>query len=48
MSSQVYIDKVLSGPVKKWIDRGDDFVLEEDKDLGHGTGARGPVQSYKQ
>jgi hypothetical protein len=45
---QHYINDVLSGPVREWIDCGEDFVLEEDKDSGHGTGARGPVQSYKQ
>src|SRR5690242_18318937 len=48
MTGQVYIDKVLSGPVKQWIERGDDFILEEDKDSRHGTEQKGPVKRYKE
>ncbi len=38
MSLQVYRDSILEPHVKPWIKRGDDFVLEEDNDLGHGIG----------
>lgn len=37
MSSEVYLKDILS-VVKGWIDRGDDFVLEEDRDGSHGVG----------
>ena len=40
MTHQVYIDAILDPVVKPWLDRGDDFVLEEDGDSGHGTGKR--------
>ncbi len=36
MSQQVYIDQNLNPVVKLWLDAGQDFVLEEDGDLGHG------------
>ena len=38
MSLQVYRDSILKPHVKPWIKREDDFVLEEDNDLGHGIG----------
>ena len=38
MTHQVYIDSILEPVVKPWLDRDDDFVLEEDGDSGHGTG----------
>lgn len=37
MSGDVYINKILKPIVKPWIDRGDNFILEEDGDLGHGN-----------
>lgn len=37
MTHQVYIDSILEPVVKPWLERGDDFVLEEDGDSGHGT-----------
>ncbi|KAF1957793.1 hypothetical protein CC80DRAFT_534322 [Byssothecium circinans] len=40
MSLKVYRDSILKPIVKPWIDRGDDFLLEEDNDSGHGTGQR--------
>ena len=40
MTHQVYIDAILGPVVKPWLERGDDFVLEEDGDSGHGTGKR--------
>ena len=48
MTHQVYIDSILDPVVKQWLDRGDDFVLEEDGDSGHGTGkTRNKVKSWK-
>jgi hypothetical protein len=39
MSLEVYRDQILEPIVKPWLERGDDFVLEEDNDSGHGGGA---------
>jgi hypothetical protein len=36
MTQKAYIQQILEPIVKPWIDRGDDFVLEEDGDSGHG------------
>ncbi len=36
MSHQVYINQILEPVVKPWLERGADFVLEEDGDTGHG------------
>jgi hypothetical protein len=47
MTGRVYIDLILT-EVKKWIDRGDDFILEEDKDSAHGVGENSAVRAYKQ
>lgn len=38
MGQQVYIDQILEPIVKPWIQVHQDFVLEEDGDLGHGPG----------
>ena len=38
MSLQVYRDQILEPIVKRWLQRGDNFVLEEDNDSGHGGG----------
>lgn len=35
MSHEVYVE-ILEKEVKRWLERGDDFVLEEDGDSGHG------------
>lgn len=40
MSQRVYIDQILGPIVKPWLKAGQDFVLEEDNDSGHGTGKR--------
>ncbi len=37
MSLQVYKDFILGPHVEPWIQRGDNFVLEEDGDSIHGT-----------
>lgn len=48
MTHQVYIDSILEPVVKPWLERGDDFVLEEDGDSGHGTGkTRNIVKKWK-
>ena len=45
MTHKVYIDSILDPVVKPWIERKDDFVLEEDGDSGHRTGkARNAVK----
>ena len=36
MTQQDYITQILEVAVKPWIERGDDFVLEEDGDSSHG------------
>jgi hypothetical protein len=48
MSLQVYRDSILEPIVKPWIQRGDDFVLEEDNNSGHGTGKRNIVRAWKE
>lgn len=32
MTMKAYEEMVLNGPFKEWLDRGDDFILEEDRD----------------
>ena len=51
MSQQVYLDSILNGPVLEWIERGDEFVMEEDGDSGHGGGncaKNNPVRVWKE
>jgi hypothetical protein len=36
MAKQIYLKEILEGTVQKWIERGEDFILEEDRDSGHG------------
>lgn len=38
---EVNINQILKVEVKKWLERCDDFVLEEDGDSGHGGGCGG-------
>jgi hypothetical protein len=45
MSQSVYIDQILEPIVKPWLDRGDKFVLEEDRDSGHGPGKSNIVRT---
>ena len=40
MTLQVYRDLILDPVVKEWLQKKQDFVLEEDRDSGHGTGSR--------
>jgi hypothetical protein len=37
MTKELYLKQILKGTVKKWKEKGEDFVLEEDRDSGHGT-----------
>ncbi|KAF1954894.1 hypothetical protein CC80DRAFT_536656 [Byssothecium circinans] len=48
ISLKVYRDSILKPIVKPWIDRGDDFVLKEDNDSGHGIGQRNIVRTWKE
>ena len=48
MTLQVYRDSILEPIVKPWIATGQNFVLEEDGDSGHGTGKKNIVRTWKQ
>ncbi len=37
MSHRVYIDQILEPIIKPWLENGEQFVLEEDGDSGHGS-----------
>ncbi|KAK6363297.1 hypothetical protein TWF730_011363 [Orbilia blumenaviensis] len=47
MSQAVYIDAILEPIVKPWLEAGQDFVLEEDNDSGHGTGKDSTARRWK-
>jgi len=47
MTLQVYKDSILEPVVKEWLQKKQDFVLEEDRDSGHGTGKQNIVQIWK-
>ena len=47
MTHQKYIE-ILEEHVKPWIQRGDDFVLEEDRDTSHGIGKKNIVKTWKE
>jgi len=40
MNLQIYRDEILEGVVKQWLNAGEQFVMEEDGDSGHGTGQK--------
>ena len=48
MSQQVYIDAILEPVVQSWLNAGQTFVLEEDRDSGHGTSKSNIVRTWKQ
>lgn len=48
MTQQVYIKEILEPYVKKWLDEGYSFVLEEDGDSGHGPSQHNPVRAWKE
>ncbi|KAI9662749.1 MAG: hypothetical protein M1829_006144 [Trizodia sp. TS-e1964] len=48
MSLQVYRDDILKPIVGPWIDRGEDFCLEEDGDSGHGKSKNNIVRKWKE
>ena len=41
MSGEVYIKQTVEPAVEPQVDRGDDFVIEEDRDSRHGSAAKG-------
>lgn len=43
MSLQIYHDVILEGAIRPWLDAGEEFVLEEDGDSGHGTGRKSNI-----
>ena len=49
MTAKYYTDEILNGIVKPWLERGDNFVLEEDHDSSHGIakGGKGLPQEWK-
>ncbi len=47
MSQRVYIDSILEAVVKRWLEAGEDFALEEDGDSGHGSGKSNIVRDWK-
>ena len=47
LTHQVYIDSILEPVVKFWITAGEDFVLEEDGDSGHGPSKKIPCTHGK-
>ncbi|KAF2023194.1 hypothetical protein EK21DRAFT_95113 [Setomelanomma holmii] len=48
MTQRACIDQMVEPVVKPWLERGDDFVLEEDDDSGHGPGKSNIVRKSKQ
>jgi hypothetical protein len=49
MTHQMYIDFILEFVVKSWLEREDDFVLEEDDDSRHDTSkTRNSVKKWKE
>jgi len=36
MFGQAYVDSILELVIKKWLDKGNNFVLEKDSDGGYG------------
>lgn len=48
MTLQVYRDEILEPIVKPWLQAKEDFVLEEDRDSGHGTGKQNIVRKWKE
>jgi len=40
--------QILEPVVKPWLERGDDFVLEEDQDSGHGMKGKKPQKNLIQ
>jgi hypothetical protein len=46
MTYDKYIE-ILKEYVVPWVQRGDDFVLEEDRDTSHGIGETNKVKTFK-
>jgi len=45
ITHKAYIEQILDVEVIKWVNRGDDFVLEEDGASGHGGGPKARVNN---
>ncbi|KAF1937255.1 hypothetical protein EJ02DRAFT_477424 [Clathrospora elynae] len=48
MTQKGYINQILEPVVKPWLNEGQDFVLEEDGDSGHGPGKSNIVCTWKE
>lgn len=48
MTQEVYKRDILEPYVKRWIEEGRSFVLEEDGDSGHGPSKNNPIRSWKE
>ena len=48
MSQKAYIDQIFEPVVKPWLDNGQNFVLEEHGDSGHGPGKSNVVRTWKE
>lgn len=48
MTLQDYEHQILEPIVKPWLDKKEEFVLEEDQDSGHGTGKINNVKRWKE
>ncbi|KAF1977077.1 hypothetical protein BU23DRAFT_662430 [Bimuria novae-zelandiae CBS 107.79] len=48
MTQRAYINQILKPIVKPWIKHQPSFVLEEDRDSGHGTSKSNIVRTWKQ
>lgn len=47
MGQRVHIDSILEPVVKPWLGAGEDFVLKEDGDSGHGLVKSNIVRAWK-
>ena len=48
MTLKVYRDQILDLIIKPWLQAGQDFVLEEDRDSGHGVSKYNIVREWKE
>lgn len=47
LSSEIYRDLILETEIKRWIDEGHNFILEEEGDAAHGQNAKNIVRDWK-
>lgn len=48
LSQRAYIDQILDPVVRPWLEEGQDFILLEDNDSGHGPSRNNPVRQWKE